>query len=530
MNARRVISRLAVALLFVAGCTCGGNPSRSAEEFIDKDAPLIVSIPSLGALADHVGALKATAREAGNAAVVEYLAQIAGSRGLGFDPFTRAGQKDAGLDPDRSLTVGGTGRRGGYAAIPYSNLDKLLETLKRLGPARLGANTVETRKIGDVSVTVFTIVAGGTPEFAYVTKDKFLLFAMGDGAADAVAAASTRTAENSAAKTGPFPSAKAKLGARDLYAVVPKVPENAFKFMPSAINAGLSVGGNEIALRAYLPLEASTAAPLAQAIVGGASPLAELPPNQPAYVRGGVDWNSVATTLSKTKVAADAIETLRNAFRTASVDFDKDVLGNLQPGFALSLNVAAGANLASAMDLDPSRTNPFQNYSVIVLGHVKDAAKAKDAFAKLPKAIETFGTTISSREVGGLTVYTASYKLGEGLSWALHGDELIAVGGLSDRLEAVMTTLIKGGVALPKDQFSPHAAEALFGTSGLALAVDLNKLAEVVKGVKTGGGPGGYMVKAVIDNSLKQLEHFRPVLSITPSQDSITIDLATNVK
>lgn len=530
MNVTRKLQSTALLLLAVSACTCGGNPSRSAEEFVDKDAALIVSVPSLGVLADHVTALKATAREAGNAAIVEYLALIANGRMLGFDPFTREGQKAAGLDPDRSLAIGGTGRRGGYAAIPYSDLDKLLATIKRLGPERLGASIVETRKSGDVSVTAYVIAAGGTPEFAYVTKDKFLILAMGDGAVDSVAAASKRTADVSAAKTGPFPIAKAKLGARDLYVVVPSVPPTAFSFMPSAINAGLSLAANEIALRAYFPLAADTAAPLAQALVGGAAPLTELPANQPLYVRGGIDWTSVSTTLGKTQIAASALNTLRQAFLKAEVDFDKDVLGNMQPGFAVSVNIASTANFASAMNLDPTRQNPFENYSVIALGHVKDAAKAKAAFAKLPKAIESFGTTIATHDVAGIPVYTASYALGQGLSWALHNDELIAVGGLSDRLDTVITSIVNGGVALPKTQFSPHAADALFGTTGLAVAVDFARVFEASKNAKSGGGPGAYMAKAFIDNSLKQMEHFRPVLSITPEKDSITVDLATNVK
>jgi len=71
--------RFALALLLSSmSCTCGGRPGRNPEEFIDKDATFVLSVPSLGTLADHVDALKATARAGGNTKVVEWLANLAG--------------------------------------------------------------------------------------------------------------------------------------------------------------------------------------------------------------------------------------------------------------------------------------------------------------------------------------------------------------------------------------------------------------------------------------------------------------------
>jgi hypothetical protein len=533
MNGKRSQQALTALALLVAlqtGCgACAGGPPRNAEEFVAPDAPLIISVPSLGGLADHVQARKASARAAGNTIVITWLASLAGDQMLGFDPFTREGLKSAGLDPDRSLSVGGSQRKGGCAAIPYTDLDKALATARRLGPDRLGASVVETRKVGDTSVKVFAREAGGEAVAAYATQDRFLLFAMGDSAPYAVAAALTRKPEASAAKTGPFVATKQHLGARDLYFMIPKVPDGLYRFLPNTFAAGLAVTDSEVALRALFPVSDSHGNSMSRILVGGASPVAELPPDEPGYLRGSVDWVSLAKVLGETGPSASAVETLRAAFTRAGIDFDKDVLGNLQPGFALSMDMAPTASLSTALRLDPNVQNPFQNYSVVVLGEAKDAAKAQAAFAKLPQAIEPFGVTITTHDVGGSPVYTAHYKLGEGLSWTMHGNEIIAAGGLADHLDASLLELEKRTPRLQRTQFTPHAADALFSEAGVALALDLGRLSASVKRVPAGYGPGAFMA-GIIENKLNDVARFRPVVAFSPAEGGVAVDVVTNVK
>jgi hypothetical protein len=511
-----------------AGCGgCSHGPARNAEEFVDADAPLIVSVPSLGTLADHVDGLRSTARAAGNDVVVEWLASLAGDGALGFDIFTRAGQKAAGLDPDRSLAIGGSPSKGACVAIPYSNLDKLLTTLRHLGPEKTGATVVEKRKVGATPITVFAKSAGGDAVFAYAAQDDYLLVAMGEGPVEAVAAAATRKKEASAAAPGAFANAKTRVGARDVYLFVPKVPPGAYRFLPSAITAGLVVSADEIALRGYFPVGEGRADALSHVLVSGSTPMAELPADQPLYLRGGVDWSSVVRTLAGSAPASGAIQTLAAACQKAGLDFEKDLVGNLEPGFALSLGLAPTARLATMTNLDPTRQNPFENYSLVVLGHVKDAAKAQSVFAKLPPAIQAFGATITTRDLGGKPAYTANYQLGQGLSWMLRGNELVAAGGVAERLDSILS----GGAGAPvtKAQFSAHASDALFSETGLAVALDLSRLREALKRTPSGFGPGAFMA-AMIQGKLNDVAHFRPVLSVTPSDGGMVVDFATNVK
>jgi hypothetical protein len=178
-------------------------------------------------------------------------------------------------------------------------------------------------------------------------------------------------------------------------------------------------------------------------------------------------------------------------------------------------------------NLDPTRQNPFENYSLVVLGHVKDAAKAQSVFAKLPPAIQTFGATITTRDLGGKPAYTANYQLGQGLSWMLRGNELVAAGGVAERLDSILS----GGAGAPvtKAQFSAHASDALFSETGLAVALDLSRLREALKRTPSGFGPGAFMA-AMIQGKLNDVAHFRPVLSVTPSDGGMVVDFATNVK
>lgn len=507
---------------------CGHGPRRNAEELIDKDSPLIVSVPSLGALADHVDAMRESAKKGGNA-TIEWILSMTDQKALGFDIFSRSGQKAVGLDPEGSLAIGGTSRQGGYVILPYTDLNMLITTIRKLGNDRRGATVEGQKKVGNTTVTTLARTKDGPPDMAWTSNDSVLIVGLGAAAAENVAAAAERKPETSAAKAGPLAGQKEHVGPHDLFIYAPQVPPLLARVIPHGVVLGLSASANELSVRAYMAAGEGHAGTIARTFVGGVSPIALLPQGQPAYVRGGIDWASVATTLSGTAQAADAIQQLRAAFRQAGIDLDKDVLANLQPGFAASVSLAASANLSTALQLNPQIQNPFDNYSVIAVATVNDAAKAQTTLTQLPKLLEPLGATTTTHDLDGVPVYTAHYRLGDGLSWTLRGTKLIAAGGFGERLDSVLQGLAKGTMLLRKEQFSSTAGDVLFGDKGFALAVDFHRLTEAVNGLQS-SAPGAFMVRSMVDNTLRSVDQLKPVLAVTPADGGLVVDLVTNVK
>jgi hypothetical protein len=405
----------------------------------------------------------------------------------------------------------------------------LLATLRKLGGDRRGATVEGKKKIGNTTVTTLSKTADGPAELAWVSVDSVLIVGIGDAAAENAAGAAERKPETSAAKAGAFAAQKARVGPHDLFMYAPQVPPLLAKVIPQGVVLGLSASPDELSLRAYMAAPENHASTITKTIVGGVTPIAQLPAGQPAYFRGGVDWASVATTLSGTAEAKDALQTLRDAFQKAGIDLDKDILANLKPGFAASLGLAATANLSTALQLNPAIQNPFDNFSVIAVGEVNDAAKAQATLAHLPKVLEEVGATTTTHDLDGVPVYTAHYRLGDGLSWTLHGTKLLAAGGFGDRLDSTLEGLAKGTTVLRKDQFSSTAADVLFGNKGFALALDFHRLTEAVNGLQS-SAPGAFMVRSMVDSTLKTVDQLKPVLAITPAEGGLLVDVVTNVK
>jgi hypothetical protein len=519
---------LSLLLTALVCCRCGHGPRRNAEELIDKDSPLIVSVPSLGEMADHVEAMREAAKKGGNT-TIEWILSMTDQKALGFDVFSRTGQKGVGLDPEGSLAIAGTSRHGGYVVLPYTDLNMLLSTIRKLGNDRRGATVEGKKKIGNTTITTLARAADGPAELAWVSNDSVLIVGIGEACVENVAAAAERKPETSAARAGPFAAQKGHVGPHDLFLYAPQVPPLLAKVIPQGVVLGLSTSASELSLRAFLATAQEHTGTIAHAIVGGASPIAQLPLGQPVYLRGGADWSSVAATLSGSSESKEALQQLRNSFQQADIDLDKDVLANLKPGFAAAVGLAATANLSTALQLNPALQNPFDNYSLIAVGEVNDAAKAQATLTHLPKLLESVGATTTTRELDGSPVYTAHYRLGEGLSWTLLGTKLIAVGGFGEKLDSTLQGLKKGTTVLRKDQFSPTAGDVLFGEKGFALAMDFHRLTEEVNGLPS-TAPGAFMVRSMVDSTLKSVDQLKPVLAIAPAEGGMMVDLVTNVK
>lgn len=523
----------AMVLLAAAGCRCGGGAAgKNAEEFIGPDASFVVSVPNLGALAERSQALLVTARAgAGGSELVALSANLA--RQLGFDPLTREGQAAAGLDPAASFALGGggRGRAGGLTALPYADLARLEATVERLAKDRAGAGVKETREQDGVSVTVLTRAPGALPLLAYATRDHYLLLGAGDDALANVAAALKRPPAESVASLPLYASAKQKVGAREAYLYLPKSGSLTFKVVPDVLVLGVGLTAKELSLRGYLALPEAARAAAAALVGGGDGPLGELPKGAPVYLRGGIDLAAVVREAGKTEQGKDGLEKLRAAALEVGIDFDQEVVANLEPGFALSLGLAPTVNLSTAFDLDPRRTNVFQNYSLLAVGRVKDAAKGAATMERLAAVVEKLGNTVASRQVAGAKVYTANYRLGEGMSWMLQGNDLVLAGGFGDRLPALVEGLKGRKDGLSPTDFAPRAKEALFGKDGAAVAVDFGKIGEAVGKLPDdafGTGPGAFMARSAASGVVQQLSRLRAVAAVAPVDGGLMVDLSVS--
>lgn len=530
--ARRLL--VAGVLVLLAGCArCGGLSGRNPEEFLAPDATFVVSVPSLGRLADHSQSLLGTLRQgAGGSEAVKMSATLA--RQLGFDPLTKEGQKAAGLDSSRALAIGVTAgaRSGAFAALPIGDQAKLEETILRLVRDRTGAGVKEQRSVGDATATVLSRSAGGPAALAYVVKDGFLLLAAGTDAPQVAVDASSRTAEQSLARHAPYLAAKEKVGAGDVVVFIPRSPTPAIALAPGGLAVAVNVTATEIATRAFVALgDESRQLSAALLAGGGETSLAHLPKGSPMYLRGGVNWSALAQEISKNEHGRSGLDQARALAKEAGIDFDAELLGNIEPSFAASVAISPNADLASALDFDPRRTNPFDNYVLVGLGQVKDGAKASATLEKLAEAGAQLGMQISTRDVAGTRVYTATDRLGERLSWAVQGRDLLVTGGLAERLAPTLEALKTKKTVLAASEFPARMRSALFNPNGVALSLDFARVGESVNSLQMpGGGPAAIIARSVVNSAIQPLSRLKFAAGVMPTDGGVLVDVAISAQ
>jgi hypothetical protein len=273
--------------------------------------------------------------------------------------------------------------------------------------------------------------------------------------------------------------------------------------------------------------------------------LDKLPANQPVYARGAINWAKLFASVddlakqrnAKAGVSSpqpDPVQQARDFFKKVDIDLDTELLGNLQPGFALSVGIAPTASLSTALNFNPARVDPFENYTLAVIAHVKDAAKAKGTLEKLAKLGTNIGATITTKDVAGGLVYVVTYKRGEdvheGMSWTLRGNEVILSGGYGEKLPELIKLVTGSGASLKKDQFPARTREILFADQGLAFALDMKKVDEAVRGLQSDSGPGAEMMRSAFTTILSQVSAIRPAVGIAPTQGGLLVDAAISLQ
>lgn len=532
---------LPLVLLVVTACArCGvGVQETNAERFIARDAHVVAAIPSPGLFAERARALRDLARATpGGDRFVKVSAELA--RQLGFDPLTREGLKSAGIDANRPLALGVDLSSSGlrlHAALPIASRDALEGTLTRLVENLAAAPVRESRTVGEVKVTVLLRAPGTPAPFAWAEKNGYLLFASApDGtAAELAAAAAAREQEASIAAEPRYATARERLGKRELVVYVPRPETATLPFLPEVAALGVGLGPEELGLRAWLAVSAERAASLRAALAGGGvEELKRLPAAAPFYLRGGIDLAKVVEAVERSEEGRRGFAQLRGFFAEAEVDFDKQ-LANVEPGFALSVGVARTANLSRAFDFNPRRSNPFESYTLVGIGRVKDGGLAREGFDKLVKQGDRFGAEVTARDAHGARIYTARYRLGDGLTWALKDSDLLVTGGAPEKVEEWVGLLGKKDRPSPVQpaEFPPRAREVLFGSAGLAVALDAGKLNESLTALPSsayGYGPGALMARSAANAIVQPLSRLRGAAGLEALEDGLTIDLSVGAR
>src|SRR5690606_1553890 len=208
----------------------------------------------------------------------------------------------------------------------------------------------------------------------------------------------------------------------------------------------------------------------------------------------------------------------------AGSDPATELLPLVEPGVVMGISLPPEPNLAAGLPGGASlaRTNPFQLVRTSILARVKDPAKARAALERLAELDDRLQMEIRTRGEGEQTIWTAHYAAGEGLSWTLRGNLLMAGGGqsaffgLAERIEG-------GGVAYePAD---PKAFE-LFGSQPLGVYLDVPRLVAQLRAIpESAFGIGGFRIKGLLDGWISAIEPLRGLaLAYHVDNEAIVLD------
>ncbi len=481
------------------------------ERFLPAQAEAAVVVPDLHKLGAKLTALQNlklfafAAQLQGLASGADYASALFSQ--VGLDPRSRESLERAGVDGARGLgfaLVKGNDRAG-YSVIAVSDEGKFKGYLATLARNRLGAGVEGTQAVGGVTLTVFSSAAGAPAALGYLVKDGYALVAPAE-AFTALAAGAALPKGSALADDPAYTASLAQLpAARDLLIYLPGgsqlLPDSALR----AAALGVEATTQALTFSAYAPLAQSDAAVLLQPQKG--APLEGLLPRD-AFLLARYNGDPALLQYVWPRLVGPYV---RKAFEESGFDVKGELLDNLQPGLVAALAVSPNVNLGAGMpELDVRRTNPFRYVNLVALAQAKDGAKASATLAKLPPVASRFGATLTAREKPNATLFETTYSQGEGAHLAASGGKVILASPMArmdETLAAVATA--------PKEAPLPKELLAPLEDSGLAVVVDLHKLAGAVRELPSSAwGVGGFAIKA---STLRWLEGVQDLRALSVS-------------
>ncbi len=480
----------------------GAGPAASSpERYLDAQTQIVITAPSLGALATQLGDLyqRASAAPDFKELAAEYRAA---TTLIGFDPLDPKDLERAGLDPTRAVLIG-TFEDEPVFVLPVKDPSQFDATLRHLAvvsassaepaepkkgeAARPGIRSVA--KVGDLEIVTFRADADTRPEFGYFMRDGQAILCDGRKAEQILPAVSAIPLEKSLAESAAWRSARATLG-EDLDLVVYVPPGSGILEDVNAFHEGAAIGmrsgKTRMVMRALVSLGPDRLSRVRQLLgdlksarSAGLAELKRLDPKAILALRWGGEMAAVASQLD---VFAD--KELKQLSKRGA-DLRRDIIENLVPGAALSLSPVPGARLAEMHD-----DNPFQLMKIALELKVRDPAKVRRFFAHVKGLAKGKRVRFDTRRLpGGGNAWTLR-KEGIAITWALNVDRFNVFVGPGKE-----TPPSAGGFAAP----TPDAKRALeTGVGGMA--VDFVGLIEALRGLTPDALGPDFMRRLVIEH------------------------------
>jgi hypothetical protein len=480
--------------------------------------PGIVRVASLVRFGEAAAALaKSLSRFPEGEAVQAGLDALAGQ--LGFDPRTQVGLQSAGLDGARPAAVALEGR-GPLAVLPVADRERFARTVARLAADRLGAG----EGAGQSGVTVFR---GKSGVAALGFRGDYAIVATGENAAQAVAEALARTAEQSLAQLPLYRSSLQRMAIGQTVvgwapAGSPLLP--AVQLPGRAFALGLTFENGRLHANFLSSLSVAEGIALAAlSLPAGQSLVSDVAPGSPFVLRIGGEPAMLSGAWSRLP------HSVRQPVEAAGIDMQTDVLHNLQAGIVMSLGVARNLDLSAAPTFDPRRQNPFRYVTLDAFAQVRDPVKGAATLEKIYAAAPKFGASVTRRRLGAQEIATFSYDKGEGASVSLTGKTLVVTGG--DReMDAALARLAGKS---PRYAIPKGLERQLRGHVSSGAVLDTDALREAVARIPSSayGGLTGLTVHALVSRFMEPLALVGPITAtLIFDADAVTAEAGVTLR
>lgn len=531
---------LALFAAALAGCGSCGKPSLPPEPAASLEAFFPAQIKAI-ALVTDLAKLGTTAAELEKTKLAELAAIAAGAKDasefvkplvaqLGFDPRTPEGFVTAGVDGKKGLAFGTDESGAELVVVGVADPGKLDAWLGQLA-GQLGGTARREEPLpapNTGKVIVFATGEGGPPAFAWSLKGGFAVASGGPTAIEAVARAVTRPREQSLATSAAFAKSTGKLGSRDLRVWAEgggkligrrKIPD-------SGVVAGVTASRTGVNVKLQLPQTPVQIAALKPASTPAGQELVALLPETSLFLaRLGGEPTALQPLLEI--VASRSIQI---RLKKAGFDLEKDILALLKPGVGFGAGLASDLNLSGGLPGGEGAGdfNPFQFANVTLYARVKDPVAAQATLEKVVAAQETFKMKVDVRDEAGAKVYVASYSQGEGMTWGLVGDTLVATGGKGQWEKAKARLATPGAPTTLADP----AAKKLFEEAASAAWLDVPRLVASLRAVpESAYGVGGFRIKEIMETWIAMLDEVKGAsAAFSVEEDAISLDADLSLK
>lgn len=552
MNPRRTSLLLVALALLLAAAGCGGckgseTPAREASPlaFLPRQPQGVVHVPDLARLGQTVGTLQKTrlAELAAAAYGAKETEQLVAPlvRELGFDPRTAEGLAAAGIDGGRGLAAASDEQGAQLLVVGIADAGRfeawVAGVAKKLGAARRGTESwrptpppgMEVAPAEAVDVNTFA-TADGAVRIAFATRDGFALVGSGEAAVDAVGRALTLPWERSLASDPVWRKMGGKLGQRDLTVWLPSgatLGNRRGTQFEKGLALGFTASAKGINARALVPrgpIELAVLSPAGKAAGGELVPL--LPPGDFLALRLGGEPQALQPVIEGMLPRGLFVRLKR-----AGIDPAAEILGQLQPGIVVGLGLNPEIDLSAGIPMDArvSSTNPFRFVNATLYAKVKDPARAASVLEKLAAGAHHFAMEVDREERDGATIYRARYAAGEGMSWTLRGDTLVATGGAGQLEKALARLATKDAPAFTVVEPS---AKQVFESSASAAHLDMPRLTAALRAIpESAYGVGGFRIKAIVETWVGLLDEVKGVTaSFSVDDEGLVVDADLGLK